>query len=98
MIAQTKLRRWSISVARCSDRKSGTPFIDVVDGVGAKADTARRTFFGKLPSARTARVACLGGSALGAAGKGHLRFSYAASLDDIDYALEQIARCVPLFK
>jgi aspartate/methionine/tyrosine aminotransferase len=43
-------------------------------------------------------VACLGGSAFGAAGKGHLRFSYAASLDDIDYALEQIARCVPLFK
>ncbi len=43
-------------------------------------------------------VACLGGSAFGAAGKGHLRFSYAASIDDIDYALEQIARCVPLFK
>ena len=42
-------------------------------------------------------VACLGGSSFGAAGKGYLRFSYAASLDDIDYALEQIARCVPLF-
>jgi len=42
-------------------------------------------------------VACLGGSAFGAAGKGYLRFSYAASLDDIDYALEQIARCVTLF-
>jgi aspartate/methionine/tyrosine aminotransferase len=43
-------------------------------------------------------VACLGGSGFGTAGKGYLRFSYAASLDDIDYALEQIARCVPLFK
>lgn len=43
-------------------------------------------------------VACLGGSSFGAAGKGYLRFSYAASLDDIDYALEQMARCVPLFK
>ena len=43
-------------------------------------------------------VACLGGSGFGAAGKGYLRFSYAASLDDIDYALEQMARCIPLFK
>ena len=43
-------------------------------------------------------VACLGGSAFGAAGKGYLRFSYAASLEDIDYALQQIARCIPLFK
>jgi aspartate aminotransferase len=43
-------------------------------------------------------VACLGGSAFGAAGKGYLRFSYAASLEDIDYALEQIARCIPQFK
>ena len=43
-------------------------------------------------------VACLGGSAFGAAGKGYLRFSYAASLDDIDYALEQMARCIPQFK
>ena len=43
-------------------------------------------------------VACLGGSAFGAAGKGYLRFSYAASLEDIDYALEQMARCIPLFK
>jgi aspartate/methionine/tyrosine aminotransferase len=45
-----------------------------------------------------AGVACLGGSAFGAAGKGYLRFSYAASLEDIDYALEQMERCVPLFK
>jgi aspartate/methionine/tyrosine aminotransferase len=43
-------------------------------------------------------VACLGGSSFGAAGKGYLRFSYAASLEDIDYALEQMARCIPQFK
>lgn len=43
-------------------------------------------------------VACLGGSAFGAAGKGYLRFSYAASIEDIDYALEQMARCIPRFK
>ena len=43
-------------------------------------------------------VACLGGSAFGAAGKGYLRFSYAASIEDIDYALEQMARCIPQFK
>ena len=43
-------------------------------------------------------VACLGGSAFGTAGKGYLRFSYAASLEDIDYALEQMARCIPQFK
>ena len=43
-------------------------------------------------------VACGGGSSFGAAGKGYLRFSYAASLDDIDWALEQIARVLPTFK
>ena len=43
-------------------------------------------------------VACLGGSAFGAAGKGYLRFSYAASLEDIDFALAQIAEFVPKFK
>ena len=32
-------------------------------------------------------VACGGGSSFGAAGKGYLRFSYAASLEDIDWAL-----------
>jgi aspartate/methionine/tyrosine aminotransferase len=42
-------------------------------------------------------VACLGGSSFGVAGKGYLRFSYAASLEDIDYALEQMARCIPQF-
>lgn len=43
-------------------------------------------------------VACGGGSSFGPAGKGYLRFSYAASLDDIDYALAQIAAVVPKFK
>jgi len=43
-------------------------------------------------------VACLGGSAFGAAGKGYLRFSYAASLEDIDFALAQMAEFVPKFK
>ena len=43
-------------------------------------------------------VACGGGSSFGPAGKGYLRFSYAASLDDIDYALAQIAKVVPNFK
>jgi len=42
-------------------------------------------------------VACGGGSSFGAAGKGYLRFSYAASLDDIDWALEQIATVLPKF-
>ena len=45
-----------------------------------------------------AGVACLGGSSFGAAGKGYLRFSYAASLDDIDYALTQINAALPNFK
>ena len=45
-----------------------------------------------------AGVACLGGSAFGAAGKGYLRFSYAASLDDIDYALAQIKAVLPNYK
>ncbi len=43
-------------------------------------------------------VACGGGSSFGAAGKGYLRFSYAASLEDIDWALEQIAKVLPRFK
>ena len=42
-------------------------------------------------------VACLGGSAFGPAGRGYLRFSYATNLDDIGFALEQIARCAPNF-
>ncbi len=43
-------------------------------------------------------VACGGGSSFGPAGKGYLRFSYAASLDDIDYALAQIRDVLPRFK
>jgi aspartate aminotransferase len=43
-------------------------------------------------------VACGGGSSFGAAGKGYLRFSYAASLEDIDWALHSIAQKLPKFK
>jgi aspartate/methionine/tyrosine aminotransferase len=43
-------------------------------------------------------VACGGGSSFGAAGKGYLRFSYAASLEDIDWALTSIAQNLPKFK
>jgi aspartate/methionine/tyrosine aminotransferase len=43
-------------------------------------------------------VACGGGSSFGAAGKGYLRFSYAASLEDIDWALESIEKTIPKFK
>jgi aspartate aminotransferase len=42
-------------------------------------------------------VACGGGSSFGPAGAGYLRFSYAASLDDIDYALQQIREYLPQF-
>jgi aspartate/methionine/tyrosine aminotransferase len=42
-----------------------------------------------------AGVACLGGSSFGAAGKGYLRFSYAASLDDIAWALAQLREALP---
>ena len=42
-------------------------------------------------------VACGGGSSFGAAGKGYLRFSYAASLDDIDWASDSIAKTLPNF-
>ena len=44
-----------------------------------------------------AGVACLGGSSFGAAGKGYLRFSYAASLDDIDWALTQLRDALPRY-
>jgi aspartate aminotransferase len=43
-------------------------------------------------------VACGGGSSFGPAGAGYLRFSYAASLDDIDYALHQLGEVLPKFK
>ncbi len=42
-------------------------------------------------------VACGGGSSFGPAGAGYLRFSYAASIDDIDYALHQLAEVLPTF-
>jgi aspartate aminotransferase len=44
-----------------------------------------------------AGVACLGGSSFGAAGKGYLRFSYAASLDDIGWALDQLREAIPRY-
>ncbi len=44
-----------------------------------------------------AGVACLGGSSFGAAGKGYLRFSYAASLDDIAWALDQLREALPRY-
>jgi aspartate/methionine/tyrosine aminotransferase len=44
-----------------------------------------------------AGVACGGGSSFGAAGKGYLRFSYAASLEDIDWALARITETLPKF-
>ena len=43
-------------------------------------------------------VACGGGSSFGPAGAGYLRFSYAASLDDIDFALKQLRETLPKFK
>ncbi|HXO16877.1 MAG TPA: pyridoxal phosphate-dependent aminotransferase [Candidatus Dormibacteraeota bacterium] len=43
-------------------------------------------------------VACGGGSSFGPAGKGYLRFSYAASLEDIDWALQSIRETLPKFK
>jgi aspartate aminotransferase len=43
-------------------------------------------------------VACGGGSSFGPAGVGYLRFSYVVSLDDIDYALKQLAIVLPKFK
>lgn len=43
-------------------------------------------------------IACGGGSSFGAAGAGYLRFSYAASLDDIDWALQSIKETLPKFK
>ena len=38
------------------------------------------------------------GSSFGAAGKGYLRFSYAASLEDIDWALQSIRETLPKFR
>ncbi|MBV9438822.1 MAG: pyridoxal phosphate-dependent aminotransferase [Candidatus Eremiobacteraeota bacterium] len=44
-----------------------------------------------------AGVACLGGSSFGRAGKGYLRFSYAASLDDIRWALASLKENLPRY-
>jgi aspartate/methionine/tyrosine aminotransferase len=44
-----------------------------------------------------AGVACLGGSCFGAAGSGYLRFSYAASLENIEFALAQLRTYLPKF-
>ncbi len=43
-------------------------------------------------------LACGGGSSFGPAGAGYIRLSYAASLDDIDYALAQMRAVLPKFK
>lgn len=43
-------------------------------------------------------LACLGGSCFGKAGEGYLRFSYAASLEDIDLALARLAEFLPLYQ
>ena len=45
-----------------------------------------------------AGIACLGGSGFGAAGAGYVRFSYAASFEDIDLLLERLAEHLPHFK
>ena len=45
-----------------------------------------------------AGVACLGGSCFGAGGKGYLRFSYAASIDDIRWGLGQLKDALPRYK
>jgi aspartate/methionine/tyrosine aminotransferase len=45
-----------------------------------------------------AGVAALGGSAFGEAGRGYMRFSYAASLDTIHAALERVRDALPNFK
>ena len=45
-----------------------------------------------------AGVAALGGSAFGDAGRGYMRFSYAASLETIHAALERVRAALPNFK
>ncbi len=45
-----------------------------------------------------AGVACLGGSCFGKAGEGYVRFSYAASLDDIDVALAKLTEYLPRYR
>lgn len=45
-----------------------------------------------------AGVACTSGSAFGRAGDGYVRFSYAASIEDIDWALAAIAETLPRYR
>ena len=55
---------------------------------------------GKLASfiLEEAHVAGLGGSCFGEAGRGHMRFSYANSLENIDSAIERIRTALPRFE
>ncbi|WEV39617.1 aminotransferase class I/II-fold pyridoxal phosphate-dependent enzyme [Lactobacillus sp. ESL0681] len=48
-------------------------------------------YFAKLLATK-ARVGCIPGSAFGPGGEGHIRFSYAASLTDIEKAINRIAQ------
>jgi len=45
-----------------------------------------------------AGIACLGGSCFGAAGAGYLRFSYAASIEDIHQALARMKEHLPNYR
>jgi aspartate/methionine/tyrosine aminotransferase len=45
-----------------------------------------------------AGVAALGGTAFGEAGRGYMRFSYAASLETIGAALDRLRQALPNFK
>jgi aspartate/methionine/tyrosine aminotransferase len=45
-----------------------------------------------------AGVGCLGGSCFGEAGRGYLRFSYAASLDEIGKAVSRLADALPNYR
>jgi aspartate/methionine/tyrosine aminotransferase len=43
-------------------------------------------------------VAALSGTAFGAMGEGHVRFSYANSIENLEKALERIADCAAAFR
>ena len=67
-----------------------------------RAATPRKRTFTDAQRARAleekllneAGVACLAGTAFGAMGEGYLRFSYAASSDDIREALRRVRECL----
>jgi len=84
------LSRLRTTIAESPDTENRRPF--TVTKVAAD-DKALAAYL-----LQEAGVACLGGSAFGAAGKGYLRFSYAASLEDIHYALDQMKKTIPQFK